>query len=103
MAARLFVDLKVASDNVHRIDKLIIDSKSSAIKESFKDMFILIIISIILLPFGNININSTYFQWLADTIWKPWLKSPFLMIIIGFSIVTLLKVYDAINSLLKSD
>lgn len=103
LAARLFVDLKVASDNVHRIDKLIKDVKSPVIKESFRDMFLLIIISIILLPLGNINISSLYFEWLVDNAWKPWLKFPFLMVIIGFSIITLIKVYDAIKSLLKSD
>lgn len=101
--AKFTVDLKVASQDIHKIDGLIKNVQSSIIKESFRNMLLIIGISIIFLPLGNINISSNYFQWFADIIWKPWLKSIFLMVIIGFSIITLTQVYEAIKSLLRND
>lgn len=97
------VDLKVASQEIHKIDGLIKNVQSSIIKKSFRNMLLIIGISIIFLPLGNINISSNFFQWFADIIWKPWLKSIFLMVIIGFSIITLTQVYEAIKSLLRND
>lgn len=97
LQGNLSVDLNVASENVHTTDRLLEKAKIQ-LNDLFLNMFAIIVISIVFLTFRNINISSTFFQWLVDFFWESWGRSVLLIVVLGFSIVTLIKAYTAIKS-----